>query len=82
MAAQAQINADLRAKKTPPIIRIARNEEKKENSPQITQNEKLYRGCYVEPEGDLLCSEFKLRISHRPTQTHTDIYPADFAGQK
>ena len=22
------------------------------------------------------------RISHRPTQTHTDIYPADFAGQK
>ena len=23
-----------------------------------------------------------LRISHRPTQTHTDIYPAGFAGQK
>jgi hypothetical protein len=59
-----QIDADLRAKKGPLISRITRSEEKEKNDPQITQitringrkkaqeaqNEKLYRGRYVEPE--------------------------------
>ena len=38
-----QINADLRAKKSPLITRIARNEEKKENT-------NMYRGHYMEPD--------------------------------
>ena len=38
----------------PPISRISQSEQKGENDPQITQNEKdkktLYRGRYVEPD--------------------------------
>ena len=48
-----QNDADLRVKKGPRITRIGRSEEKEENDPQITLNEKdegtLYRGRYVEP---------------------------------
>jgi SAM-dependent methyltransferase len=61
-----QIDADLRAKKGP---RITRNEEKKENGPQITQitqngkNERaLYRGRYVQP--DRISSE-KVNTSYK-----------------
>ena len=43
-AGQAQINADLKAKRNdPPISRISQIEKKKENI-------KVYRGRYVEPE--------------------------------